>query len=103
MTLWIVTFFTFHSLSPCRFFLSHSEPYSLGRSAPDDVRRLGLPDHHTGAFYLDDPVGGPCMNIMKAGIEYATKVRALWGVQLESGVLGLVLAGLGLGRERLRG
>uniref|UniRef100_A0A7S0SDU2 Starch synthase, chloroplastic/amyloplastic n=1 Tax=Mantoniella antarctica TaxID=81844 RepID=A0A7S0SDU2_9CHLO len=65
-----------------------------GRSAPDDVRRLGLPDHHTGAFYLDDPVGGPCMNIMKAGIEYATKVIAVspsyaWEIQTDEGGWGL--------------
>jgi starch synthase len=46
-----------------------------GRSPPDDVRRLGLPDHHQGAFYLDDPQEGACMNVLKAGIEYATKVR----------------------------
>ena len=48
-----------------------------GRSAPDDVWRLGLPEHHTGAFYLDDPMEGACMNVLKAGIEYATKVVAV--------------------------
>jgi starch synthase len=48
-----------------------------GRTTPDDVWRLGLPDHHTGAFYLDDPQEGACMNVLKAGIEYATKVIAV--------------------------
>ena len=29
-----------------------------GRTHCDDVWKLGLPDHHTGAFYLDDPQAG---------------------------------------------
>jgi hypothetical protein len=32
--------------------------YNQGRAASDDVWRLGLPEHHTGAFHLDDPVVG---------------------------------------------
>jgi starch synthase len=65
-----------------------------GRSAPDDVWRLGLPEHHTGAFYLDDPMEGACMNVLKAGIEYATKVVAVspgyaWEIGTDEGGWGL--------------
>lgn len=72
----------------------NARPFPPGRTACDDVWRLGLPDHHTGAFYLDDPVGGPCMNVMKAGIEYATKVIAVspgyaWEIQTDEGGWGL--------------
>jgi len=65
-----------------------------GRSNPDDVWRLGLPDYHTGAFYLDDPLEGACMNVLKAGIEYATKVVAVspgyaWEIGTDEGGWGL--------------
>ncbi|XRA96195.1 glycogen glucosyltransferase [Pycnococcus provasolii] len=65
-----------------------------GRSHWDDVWRLGLPDHHTGAFHLDDPMEGQGMNILKAGIEYATKVIAVspgyaWEISTDEGGWGL--------------
>ena len=65
-----------------------------GRTSPDDVWRLGLPDHHTGSFYLDDPQEGACMNVLKAGIEYATKVIAVspgyaWEIGTDEGGWGL--------------
>ena len=64
-----------------------------GRTTPEDVWRLGLPDHHTGAFYLDDPQEGACMNVLKAGIEYATKVIAVspgyaWEISTDEGGWG---------------
>ena len=65
-----------------------------GRAHPDEVWRLGLPEQHTGAFYLDDPMEGPCMNIMKAAINYATKVIAVspgyaWELGTDEGGWGL--------------
>ena len=65
-----------------------------GRLEPDEVWKFGLPDHHTGAFYLDDPVKGPCCNILKAGIDYATKVIAVspayaWELSTDEGGWGL--------------
>ena len=65
-----------------------------GRAHPEEVWRLGLPDQHTGAFYLDDPQEGPCMNIMKAAINYATKVIAVspgyaWELGTDEGGWGL--------------
>ena len=65
-----------------------------GRSHPDDVWRLGLPGEHTGAFFLDDPLEGHCMNILKAGLEYATKVVAVspsyaWEIGTDEGGWGL--------------
>ena len=65
-----------------------------GRASCDEVWRLGLPEHHTGAFYLDDPMEGACMNVMKAGIEYATKVIAVspgyaWEMSTDEGGWGL--------------
>jgi len=65
-----------------------------GRAFPEDVWKLGLPEEHTGAFYLDDPVEGPCMNMLKAGIEYATKVIAVspgyaWEISTDEGGWGL--------------
>ena len=36
-----------------------------GRTSPDDVWRLGLPDHHTGSFYLDDPQEGAVLDVLR--------------------------------------
>lgn len=48
-----------------------------GRSPMAEFGRLGLPAHWKDAFLLDDPFGGICMNIFKAGILAAHKLIAV--------------------------
>ena len=49
-----------------------------GRTHCDDVWKLGLPDHHTGAFYLDDPQAGVCIRDVCRGILFVLPVIFFW-------------------------
>jgi starch synthase len=48
-----------------------------GRGPMDDFARLGLPGHWADAFRLDDPMGGVCMNVFKAGLLAAHRLIAV--------------------------
>jgi starch synthase len=48
-----------------------------GRGPLADFAKLGLPEHWRGTFTLDDPVGGTCMNIFKAGLITAHRLIAV--------------------------
>ena len=46
-----------------------------GRAPLKEFDDFGIPAHYKERFYLDDPFGGECKNMMQAGMELATKVR----------------------------
>ena len=48
-----------------------------GRGPLAEFQRLGIPDQYRDAFYLDDPFGGECMNILKAGLTTAHRLVAV--------------------------
>lgn len=65
-----------------------------GRGPLDEFYALQLPEHYKEHFVLDDPVGGECMNVMRAGLRLATKVIAVsegyaWEITTDMGGWGL--------------
>ena len=54
----------------------HNMAYQ-GRGPFDELHHFEIPDAYRGHFFLDDPVGGEHMNIMKAGIITASRVVAV--------------------------
>jgi len=65
-----------------------------GRAPLDCFYDYELPENYKELFYLDDPWGGECSNIMKAGLVSAHRVVAVskgyaWEVQTDQGGWGL--------------
>jgi len=65
-----------------------------GRGPLDEFYSLQLPEHYKEHFVLDDPVGGECMNVMRAGLRLSTKVIAVsegyaWEITTDMGGWGL--------------
>lgn len=65
-----------------------------GRRPLDEFYALGLPEQYKELFLLDDPWGGECANVMKAGFLAAHRVVAVskgytWEVQTDMGGWGL--------------
>lgn len=65
-----------------------------GRGPFDESELLELNDHYRGQMFLDDPVGGVHMNVMKAGLENAHRVVAVsqgyaWECTTQDGGWGL--------------
>ena len=48
-----------------------------GRAPYAELGALEVPDQYADAFYLDDPVGGSHMNVLKAGIMMAQRLVAV--------------------------
>lgn len=74
-------------------FTIHNMAYQ-GRGPFAELANFEVPDRYASAFYLDDPVGGEHMNIMKAGIITASRVVAVsggyaWEIQTPEGGWGL--------------
>lgn len=68
-----------------------------GRGPLSDFNRLGLPEHWRAAFRLDDPVGGTCCNVLKAGLSAAHRLVAVsegyaWEIGTDTGGWGLAAA-----------
>ena len=71
----------------------HNMAYQ-GRGPFAELSQFEIPDHFANTFFLDDPVGGEHMNIMKAGIIAASRVVAVsagyaWEIQTPEGGWGL--------------
>lgn len=71
----------------------HNMAYQ-GRGPFAELSNFEIPDHYASTFFLDDPVGGEHMNIMKAGIITASRVVAVsagyaWEIQTPEGGWGL--------------
>jgi len=65
-----------------------------GRGPVDDFYSLEVPEHYKELFYLDDPWGGECSNVLKAGLLTAHRVVAVskgyaWEIQTDMGGWGL--------------
>lgn len=65
-----------------------------GRGPFDELENFEIPEDYRSHFFLDDPVGGEHMNIMKAGIITASRVVAVsggysWEIQTQEGGWGL--------------
>jgi len=65
-----------------------------GRAPLKEFDNFGIPANYKERFYLDDPFGGECMNMMQAGMELATKVVAVsqgyaWEITTDMGGWGL--------------
>eukprot|EP00193_Tetraselmis_chui_P002039 CAMPEP_0177760274 /NCGR_PEP_ID=MMETSP0491_2-20121128/5181_1 /TAXON_ID=63592 /ORGANISM="Tetraselmis chuii, Strain PLY429" /LENGTH=795 /DNA_ID=CAMNT_0019276165 /DNA_START=278 /DNA_END=2665 /DNA_ORIENTATION=- len=65
-----------------------------GRAPFDELSNFEIPQHMEHSFYLDDPIGGEHMNILKAGIESAHRLVAVshgyaWECQTQEGGWGL--------------
>jgi Starch synthase catalytic domain len=54
----------------------HNMAYQ-GRGPFAELEHFEIPDSYRDAFFLDDPVGGEHMNIMKAGIITASRIVAV--------------------------
>jgi starch synthase len=71
----------------------HNMAYQ-GRAPFAELDNFEIPEHYKSHFFLDDPVGGEHMNIMKAGIITASRVIAVsggyaWEIQTQEGGWGL--------------
>jgi starch synthase len=71
----------------------HNMAYQ-GRGPFAELEHFEIPDNYQDAFFLDDPVGGEHMNIMKAGIITASRVVAVsagyaWEIKTPEGGWGL--------------
>jgi len=71
----------------------HNMAYQ-GRGPFDELENFEIPEDYRSHFFLDDPVGGEHMNIMKAGIITASRVVAVsggysWEIQTQEGGWGL--------------
>jgi starch synthase len=71
----------------------HNMAYQ-GRGPFVELEQFEVPDQYRDAFFLDDPVGGEHMNILKAGIITASRVVAVsegysWEIQTPEGGWGL--------------
>ena len=71
----------------------HNMAYQ-GRGPFAELDEFEVPDNYRDTFFLDDPVGGEHMNILKAGIITASRVVAVsegyaWEVQTSEGGWGL--------------
>jgi len=65
-----------------------------GRGPFDELSNFEIPQHMEHSFFLDDPIGGEHMNILKAGIESAHRLVAVshgyaWECQTQEGGWGL--------------
>ncbi|KAK3275134.1 hypothetical protein CYMTET_16722 [Cymbomonas tetramitiformis] len=65
-----------------------------GRGPFDEVHNLEIPPHYLDHFMLDDPIGGECMNMLKAGLLEAHRWVAVsngyaWEIQTDMGGKGL--------------
>lgn len=74
-------------------FTIHNMAYQ-GRAPFAELEHFEIPDGYRSHFFLDDPVGGEHMNIMKAAIINASRVVAVsagyaWEIQTPEGGWGL--------------
>jgi starch synthase len=65
-----------------------------GRAPLNELHKFEIPSQYEHLFYLDDPVGGEHMNIMKAGVTAAHRMVAVshgyaWECQTQDGGWGL--------------
>ena len=79
-----------------------------GRGPLAEFDKLQLPGQYKEMFRLYDPVGGECMNIMKAGLSLATKVIAVsegyaWEITTDMGGWGLAPTIRDFGQGKLSG
>lgn len=79
-----------------------------GRGPLAEFDKLQLPGQYKETFRLYDPVGGECMNIMKAGLSLATKVIAVsegyaWEITTDMGGWGLAPTIRDFGEGKLSG
>jgi starch synthase len=71
----------------------HNMAYQ-GRGPFDELNNFEIPDNYRDHFFLDDPVGGEHMNILKAAIITASRIVAVsggyaWEIQTPEGGWGL--------------
>lgn len=71
----------------------HNMAYQ-GRGPFDELEKFEIPEQYRDAFFLDDPVGGEHMNILKAAIITASRIVAVsggysWEIQTPEGGWGL--------------
>ena len=89
-------------------FIVHNMAHQ-GRGPLDEFDQLGLDSgKYKEQFYLDDPYGGECMNIMQAGLRLATKVIAVsegyaWEISTDMGGRGLAPCVREFGEGKLSG
>ena len=89
-------------------FIVHNMAHQ-GRGPLNEFDRLGLDaGKYKDKFYLDDPFGGECMNIMQAGLRLATKVIAVsegyaWEISTDMGGWGLAPCVREFGEGKLSG
>jgi starch synthase len=89
-------------------FIVHNMAHQ-GRGPLNEFDRLGLDaGKYKDKFYLDDPFGGECMNIMQAGLRLATKVIAVsegyaWEISTDMGGWGLAPCVREFGQGKLSG
>jgi len=65
-----------------------------GRGPLADLENLAIPENYKEHFYLNDPFGGECMNVLRAGLEACHRTVAVshgyaWEVQTDMGGRGL--------------
>jgi len=65
-----------------------------GRGPLADLENLAIPSNYKEHFYLNDPFGGECMNVLRAGLEACHRTVAVshgyaWEVQTDMGGRGL--------------
>ena len=89
-------------------FIVHNMAHQ-GRGPLDEFDQLDLDSgKYKDKFYLDDPFGGECMNIMQAGLRLATKVIAVsegyaWEISTDMGGRGLAPCVREFGEGKLSG
>ena len=79
-----------------------------GRGPLDEFYALQLPEQYKDHFVLNDPMGGECMNVMRAGLRLATKVIAVsegyaWEISTDMGGWGLAPTIREFGPDKLSG
>ena len=79
-----------------------------GRGPLDEFYALQLPEQYKDHFVLNDPMGGECMNVMRAGLRLATKVIAVsegyaWEIATDMGGWGLAPTIREFGPDKLSG
>ena len=79
-----------------------------GRGPLDEFYALQLPEQYKDHFVLSDPMGGECMNVMRAGLRLATKVITVsegyaWEIATDMGGWGLAPTIREFGPDKLSG
>jgi len=50
---------------------------SSASTSKHNISAAQVPDQYGDLFYLDDPIGGVCMNVFKAGVILAHRIIAV--------------------------